>query len=290
MAKTITVNLFSVSRTPETQPLSETLQEFAGQELERRARSDIRLEKVEPHDADHLLPVKTWHLDFARSRDIGPGKMSKDRGVSDVGLEADELFGEETAALYVPDKRWLLVLNNHYGVGPSRMASYFNALDPGNFERHLMYSVEPKIDQEALRRMERMERFSEVEITANVGVFEDSDNVGESLLDAANGIRASRIYLKFIANEKYQRNNHLGLDAVKSFVTRLLGKEEIDKFKVKGADEQLEKQDRVIDLIEHKVRRRYTDRELEIVNHRYTYDSKIQLLRKACRSWLDTIG
>lgn len=291
MAKNVTINLFDVSRTPKTQSLSHTLEEFALLPLEKRARSEIRLDRVEFQPANAELPVDAWHLDFAKARDIGPGKMAKDKYIADIGLGEGELFGEETAAIYVPKKKWLLVLNNHYGVGPSRMAAYFNALDLGIAQRQLMYAINPKIDQTALERMEAMKSFAEVEITASVGAFEDGGDVGESVLQAASEIKAHRVHLRFIANEKYKRGDVLGLGAVKKMVAGLLGKDEgVDKLTVKGSEQIADKQDRVIDLIEHKIRRQYSTRELVVVNLRYTYESKIHLLRKACRGWLNSIG
>lgn len=290
MANTVTINLFEVSRTPDTQALSQTLHEFAQLPLEQRTRSDIRLDTVTLMPIDDVLPVEVWCLDFAKGRDVGPGKMARDKGVSDVGLGDDEFFGEETAALYVPNKKWLLVLNNHYGVGPSRMAAYFNALDPGNSSRHLMYSIAPKIDQAALKKMKAMKQFAEVELTASVGAFDETDGVGESVLEAASGISAQRVHLRFIANEKHKKGYILRRDAVMGLVDKLLQKsEDVDVLKIKRAEEVAEKQDRVINLIEHKIRRHYTQRDLTVTNHRYTYQSKIDLLRRACRGWLDSI-
>lgn len=291
MAKSVTINLFDVSRAEKTQKLSRTLEEFSLLPLEKRTRSEIRLDRVEFQPADVVLPVDAWHLDFAKARDIGPGKMAKDKYIADIGLGEGELFGEETAAIYVPKKKWLLVLNNHYGVGPSRMASYFNALDTGITGRQLMYSIDPKIDQTALDRMEAMKSFAEVEITASVGAFDDGGDVGESVLQAASGIKAHRVHLRFIANEKHKRGDALSLSAVKDMVTRLLRKDTgVDKLKVKGAEQLADKQDKFIDLIEHKIRRQYSTRDLVVVNLRYTYESKIHLLRKACLGWLNTIG
>lgn len=291
MAKNVTINLFDVSRPKETPPLSETLQAFSDLSLEQRTRSDVRLDQITKHAADIVLPHIAWHLDFAKSRDIGPGKMAKDQRVGDVGLSDGELFGEETAALYLPHKKWLVVLHNQYGVGPSRMASYFNALDPGNLQNPVMYSISPKIDQVALDKMKAMKQFAEIEVTASVGAFDEGGDVSESVLQAANGIKAHRVHLRFMANERHKKGQILGLGAVKNMVDKLLQKgDEVHKLKVKGADQTADAQDRVIDLIEHKLRRRYSNRELVITNHRYTYDSKINLLRKACRAWLDSIG
>lgn len=289
MAQNVTVNLFDVSRSDKTQPLSDTLKAFEQLPLEQRKRSDIRLETVCLIPSDKDIPYDVWHLDFAKQRDIGPGKMSNKKGITDITLDDGEQFGEETAALYVPEKRWLLVLNNQYGVGTSRMANYFNSLDPGNMQLHLMYSIYPKIDQSALAKMQAMQNFTEVEVVANVGAFDGIENAGESVLQAANNMTAHRVHLRFMANAPHKKGKSLSLDAARGFVNSLLGKDDgVEKLVV--TDSSAEVQDRVINLIEHKIKKPYPAKSLEIVNHRYTYDSKIKLLRRACREWLKSIG
>jgi len=292
MAKHVTINLFDVEQGETTQPLRDTLDEFASLPIDRRWRSDIRLEKVELAPADAVLRREAYHLDFAKLRDIGPGKMSHARPVGDIGMARDEMFGEESAALYLPRKNWLLVLHNQYGIGPSRMAEYFNALDPGSAERHFDYCVRPKIDTQALHKMRAMQNFSDVEVVANVGAFEGAqDAVGEAVSETVNAARAVRIHLRLMANRAYGHGGHLGIDAARQFIAKLLmNVEEVDKIKVKDANESLDMSDRVVDLIEHKIRLRYPDTMLIVSNHRYTYASKIDLLRRACSEWLRRLG
>lgn len=289
MSRKVTVNLFDVSRTDGTQPLSATLDEFAALALDQRLRTDVRLEHVDKHLPDAVLPFEVYLLNFAKAREIGPGKMAADHPVSDVGLSPDELFGEETAALYIPAKNWILVLNNHYGIGPSRMATYFNALDPGS-DRHFFYTISPKIDQTALEKMQAMPNFAEVEITANVGAFETGEMVGESVYEATSGVGAQRLSLKLCANEAHKKGHVLNLQNIRGFIDRVLARsDDVSVLKVKSADQTATDQDRVINLIEHKIKLRYSDSTLQVFNHRYTLASKINLLRKSCRHWLDTL-
>lgn len=292
MSKRVRVNLFDVLKGEQTQRLSSTLDEFASLDIDRRARGDIRLEQVYRVPADPVVPYEVFHLEFAKERPIGPGRMSRRQPVTDVGLEEDELFGEETAALYLPRKRWLVVLNNHYGVGPSRMAGYFNALDPGNPDRYLDYLVQPVIDQRALDRMRQMQRFAEIEITASVGVFgELDDDVAESVSQAANSVRAQRLTLKLMANEKNKKGSSLTPRAVRHLINRLLPRsDDIDRLKIKGDDEALENKDKVIDLLKHKISDSHPASSLKVSAHRYTHGSKMDLLRRTCRGWLETLG
>ncbi len=124
MTRYVTVNLFEVHKGARSQPLADTLDEFAAQPIRSRWRGDIRLDQVERVRGDSSLRHTAYHLDFAKGRHVGPGRMSASRAVSDVGLNGDERFGEETAALFLPHKGWLLALHNPYGVGPSRLRSW----------------------------------------------------------------------------------------------------------------------------------------------------------------------
>ncbi|QXL84119.1 DUF6731 family protein [Comamonas sp. NLF-1-9] len=291
MARTVTINLFDVTRGTKTQALAQTLQEYAALSIEQRLRDDVRLDQVQQIKADAVLKHEAFHLDFAKARPTGPGRMPPSRPVADVGLEHDELFGEETAALYLPHKNWLLTLHNQYGVGPARMASYFNALDPGSAERHFDYEIRPRIDQHALQRMKSMNGFSHVDVIASVGAFEDlTDDVSESVWQAAESVRAMRVQLRLSANPAHQRGRKLNMRAVREFIQGLLSRDDgVDKIELKSADEQLDQNDRLIDLIEQKIRLRYPATQLDVLNLRYTHDSKIALLRRACSHWLQRL-
>ncbi len=265
---------------------------FAKIPIAQRHRADIRLEQVTHVLADAVVPHDQFHLEFAKERQIGPGRMSRTAAISNVGLLGDELFGEETAALYLPSKKWLLVLNNHYGVGPSRMSEYFNALDPGNDALYLDYILQPVIDQRALERMRKVQRFAEIEITASVGVFGNLDDpLAESVLEAANGLKAQRLTLKLCANDKNKKGASLMPAAVRHFLQTMLPRsEDIDKLTIKGDDEALQDRDKVIDLLKHRIHTKYRASELQVDNHRYTHGSKMDLLRRACRGWLTSLA
>lgn len=292
MTRYVTVNLFEVHQGARTQALADTLDEFAALPIDQRWRSDIRLDQAWRVAADGVLAHVAYHLGFAKGRPIGPGRMSAHQPVTDVGLNGGEQFGEETAALFLPHKGWLLALHNQYGVGPSRMAGYFNALDPGSADRHFDYEVRPMIDRQTLARMNAMGGFAQLWVTASVGAFEAlDDEVGESVSQAADATNAMRVELRLAANALHRRGGKLNMLAARRFINGLLSHGDgVDKIEVKSSDAQLETSDRVVDLIEHKVRRRYPDTQLNVLHHRYTYASKIDLLRRACRGWLDEMG
>lgn len=289
MTKQVKISFFDVEWDAQTQPLSDTLDEFMALPLQNRWRHDIRLE-----DARAVMDngFKIYHMEFAKSREVGPGKLSDAAPLEDVGLAPDQRFGEDTSALYVPSKQWLLIMNNHYGAGPLRMAEYFNALDPGNLNRHFDYKVMPRIDKTAFRRALRSRKFGGIEIAANVGFFErgTGEPITESVSQAVDAAKAMRVTLRFEANEKYKSDRTLNFAAILKLVSRARSSDEVDKMTVKLNDDSLDARDRVIDILEQKVFHHYPDTELQVQGNRYTRGSKEVLLRKSCRAWLKLFG
>lgn len=288
MTAYVTVNLFDVFWNDDVSPrLSDVLAEFSRLPMDRRWRGDLRLENIDHFQADEVVNAEYFVLNFVKQRSIGPGKVASAIPVSDIELDEGEQFGEETTALYLPSQRWLLVMSSMHGVGPSRMAEYFNALDPGNMDRHFDYTVAPCIDRNVLRRMERMRNLTAVEVVASVGAFEHSGvDIGESVEQAAAAASAVRLSLRLEANEAHRKGSFLNFAQASAFIGSLLRRgDEVQKLDVKGA-ENADTKDELIHLIEHKIRVRRNASELNVVHHRYTYASKIDLLKRVCRGWI----
>lgn len=293
MVKEVRVNLFDVEFTDKkTQPLSDTIGEFERLGIGDRWRDGIRLDYIEHQPADQVIPKSAIYLEFTKQRSVGPGRLKEDEPIKDFDIARDEYFGEETSALFVPSRKWLLILNNHYGAGPSRMAAYFNALDPGS-QRFFDYQISPRIDSKALERMRKMQRFSQVEVSAKVGVFDvAADPLLESVHEAAGEAKAMRISLTLHANEKYKHGSSLTPNVVRRVVNRLLkNQDDVDRLVVTADDPAIGSKDRIIDLIEHKIHLPFTERDLQIsVGRRYTRNSKISLLRRSFRAWFQQFG
>ncbi len=289
MTKMVTINLFDVSWTPQTlQKLSDTLDEFHLLKLDQRWRGDIRLEQIVkmPAGTYPKLP-QLYHLDFVKKREVGPGKLGNAAPVSGIRMQKDEDFGEETAAIYVPSKKWLLILNNQAGIGPTRMAEYFNAVDPGS-SRHFAYSVDPKLDPSVLTRLGGMKNLTSVEITATVDALDTSNSqIGTAVALATRPARAERVSISLGANAGRKKLNFLKSKPVKELVDTLLGKtSEVSVLRVTGEDPTTGKKDQVINLLEHKIKRQYRADELKVVDHRYTIQSRWDMLDRALLGWI----
>lgn len=289
MTKYVTVNLFDVQASPQTaQPLSDTLKEFQALALDERWRDDIRLDQIEFRDAADGLPSR-YMLNFSRRRDVGPGKVGSKAAVQDIVMGQDEDFGEETAAVYVPRKKWLVVLNNRYGVGPSRMAEYFNALDPGNNDRHFDYQVLPKLDSDTLQQLQSMSGFRALEVTATVDALDASGSqMGQSLAAATRPAHVQTVSVSLRAKKAKGEGRGLVPDAIRRLAQGLLAQGDgVSRLQVKGSsDDCADSKDQVIDLLHQKLKQRFRHDELVVHNRRFTLDSRWRLLERALKNWL----
>ena len=289
MAKQVTIYLFDVDWSNKTQTLSDTLNEFGGISLDQRWRSEIRLDHIElsPADSTGKLPER-YHLNFTKRRDIGPGKLGDAMPISSIQLEHDEDFGEETAALYVPSKKMLLVLHNQNGIGATRMMSYLNALDPGS-SRYFDYIATVQLDATAAGKLNDMDQLKSIDVTVKVDALQTSgDNVSMSLSQATKEAGAQKISLRMQAKGTRKLPKFLDLKMASEFIKSLQQRsDDVSVLRVKGRESNNDdSSDQVIDLLKHKVKVSYRTTELEVVNHRYTEKSKRLLLDKALRQWI----
>lgn len=289
MTKKVTVNLFDISWTgKKCQRLSDTLDEFAALPIEQRWRGDIRLDTITKAAADpgRNLPTR-YHLNFTKRRDIGPGKLGTKAPISDIHLNIDEDFGEETAAVYVPSKKMLLVLHNQNGIGASRMMAYCSSLDPGT-NRYFDYSAGPRLDASVQSRLSKMTNILSVNITTTVDALQgSSDTLAMPLAQASRAVTAKKITLTLSANDTRKKSNFLSPTKAIDFVKAMLPKgDDVSSLKIKGEDPTTGATDQVIDLLKHKVKQVYSEKDLKIQNHRYTEQSRLWLIDRALRLWI----
>jgi hypothetical protein len=132
MASKMNINLFQVSREPNTADLIDLLDQVSTLQLEDRIRpmsfGQMRLDVIaQPGSAENASPY--WLLDFTKLRfDHGPGRVGRTTEISGFDLSDDEGFGEETAALYDASHNCMLVQYNHHGVRAASIEAYLNAI------------------------------------------------------------------------------------------------------------------------------------------------------------------
>lgn len=284
----VTIGLFDVSQGEHTPRLSHTIEIINELPLAQRWRGDIRLDEIAERTVEGS---RVYMLDFAKRRDIGPGRLTQGRAIQPIAMSREEAFGEETAAMYVPRRKWLLLLQNQAGIGPNRLMGYFNAVDPGNAQ--LDYSAEPRLDAEAVAKLERMRHVSTVEVTATLDALNGaSRQLGRPLAEAARPSGAQRISFTLMANVPYKRGRFLDVGPIRGLLQGLRAetggevdeRSPVSRLRVKGEDPDGDR-DMVVDLIKHRVRRRYREEELEIVDRRFTIESRWRLLERTFRAW-----
>ena len=286
MAKQVTVNIFDIDwdKKGQAQKFSETLLEFGTLKLDQRWRDDIRLEFVKE---DEILGFKVIKLDFVKKREVGPGRMANASPIQGVQMGRDENFGEETAALYVPKKQWLLVLHNQSGVGPTRITSYCNAIDPGNSERHFNYKATAKLDAEAMKKLKSMNGIRSISVTATMDALTEAEReAGTSLAAASRPAKPARINFELHANPSHKRGKFLAFPVAMNLINGLRRRgEDVTRLQVTGESDEIGGKDMMIDLLHHKIKRKFSESELSVVDHRYTRQSRLELLDRAFRGW-----
>ncbi|WP_313569990.1 DUF6731 family protein [Comamonas terrigena] len=287
MAKSVSIHLFDISWPANNSfDLTQVIENYRILGLSDRWRDDIRLDSADSFNYNGNL---FYLLNFSKRREIGPGKLGFNTPVQGVNLGHGFNFGEETTALYYPQKKALLVLYNHYGIGVTRMMEYFNSYDPGNNGVFLDFIGEVRLNAVAHSQYNKMKQIDRLYVTATIDALsEDQHTAGVSLSHATKALGGRRISFTINANEFYKNGDYLRRGPVKALVNKLLGKDssEVSVVKVKG---RVGQKDKIIDLIEQKLTAEYTDRDLQVLHNKYTLDSKKDLLLRCFNGWSNIV-
>ena len=173
------IHAFKVEKSDCSIPFKEVLQKVESEKsLKERIRlinqTELRAESIEQRNG-------LWLIDFIRIRtDHGPGKVGRDSEVEGFKFGDEEGFGEETAALFDPDKEYILVQYNHSGVRAGSMADYFSAYDTDN-----LYSFKPKYDEDVERRLINQGITRKIAFSLDITKMSEQDRLrGKSLSEA----------------------------------------------------------------------------------------------------------
>jgi hypothetical protein len=156
MKKSMKIHAYDVVSANTNANLENAITHYAGLSLELRtlnlggSAQEIRLEAAQaPQSLNN--PTAYWLLDFTKSRyENGPGKVSKATPITGFNLAENEGFGEETAALYDPAKKSLLIQYNHYGPRQSAISDYFSHI---NHTSPTIFAFNIKLDKTAEARL-----------------------------------------------------------------------------------------------------------------------------------------
>lgn len=128
--------------------------------LENRLRqlssSRIRLEDV-------LFSNNLVFANFVLFRSgSGPAIVSDSSHLAEIDIQDDQYFGEDTACLYDPDTRYILIQYNHHGPKASAIQEYLSHQEE---DRVHSYSFAPKLSESSERAIQNLALVSRVEVS-----------------------------------------------------------------------------------------------------------------------------
>jgi hypothetical protein len=214
MANAMKVHLYQVLPFDNSPDLVIVLDSVVQTPLASRLRmvgqQEIRLEEVLPPKLAGN-PTPYWLLDFTRLRfEHGPGRANRSEPIEGFDLQNDDGFGEETAALYDPAARYMLVQYNHFGVRAGAIQDYLSFFDKASSQS---YELRVKLDGTAEQRLAQKQILKKIvfkvapahmtQTQRNAGVsleraIELSDNLqGQSIEISISAGRSANAALSF---------------------------------------------------------------------------------------------
>lgn len=289
MTGSMKVHLYDVRRHT-SPPIDQTLPTIFTQPLAQRMRTianaDMRLETLAaPNSPNNNSPY--WLLDFTNLRfRHGPGKANRAAPVIGFNLGPDDGFGEETAALYDPQHRVILVQYNHHGPRASAICSYINSFD-GSTTHDYEFTV--RLDAQAANRLNGKSILKKIVVKITPPKISAAmRNGGTSLnraLQISDDLDGNTIELTITSGRS--KNGKLNFMRAKSFVQSIVQLTNttgaVDSLKVTGQASQGTPIE-VIDLIEEKMETEITNLTLG-TDLRYTQESRWTALVRARNGW-----
>jgi hypothetical protein len=281
------VHLYKVSRSDKL-PLLETLiKNIGAQPLDHRLRQvttrPIRMEDPLNPDA-HFHGV--WRLAFLKFRSEGPGRVSPHTVAQSIHLAEDESFSEDTAALYDPANKALVLQYNHYGPRAQAIEDYFTVYAAQQDEK---YTFQLQINSEAQARLQNKKLFTRLKFKVA------PDRISKHWKDANIGLATAFRRTAEIADGDWinveisldRKNHHTSLD----LLNKLGGflnlanepQEAVSQLEIAGRDDVGINVD-VVDLIKERVQRTYNGLPLD-EGRRIAMETRWNCLYDAYSSW-----
>jgi hypothetical protein len=186
-----------------------------------------------------------WELDFTKFRHTGPGRAPRDAPNEDFNLNADEFFGEETAAYFVAGRSTIAVQFNHYGPRNAAIEQYFQSM-AFDFRTKMLAPISslalvPVVRNDAFTRLSKLAAIRRMEFKVYVpGALASTHTVRPSVGQVLKGPilgNSQEMTVKLSSG----RSRSFDLQEVKSTVTDLLGLgSDLTYLKVHGAEDENE--------------------------------------------------
>lgn len=295
------VHLFEVRELNQTIPLADLLEMIKADDMAGRLRTvgqqEVRLEAISPPRSNGN-DTPYWLLDFTKIRfEHGPGKASREEPIEGFELDSDQGFGEETAALYDPNRQVMLIQYNHHGVRSGIIKNYFS-LYGHDQNRAGSYEFNIRMDENADARFAQKQVITKMHFKIAppriTGAFRANNvSLGHSL-DVSDHLGAETI--EIIVSAGRSMNAALSFARATALIRQLMrmrpagdGEDPaVSKLEVVGRDSEADAID-VVDLLRPKLEQRIGDLVLGD-DRRYTQQSRWDGLLRARNGWGNVIG
>ena len=232
---------------------------------------------------NRLLQERDYQQDcylfnFITSQFEGPGRIAPAQPSTAMGLQPQENFAHQTAALYDPALELILIESSTIGMRAGALARYFKEFArPGN-----EYLLTPRLDEDATERALRYQTIRYVEVETSSAPIRNPELANDLgvVKTLADGIGGSKVRVKISVDGP--RHRTLGVAGVRDLVRRILGRyqdERVSKLILYGRSHDDEAMD-PIDLIQHTEkydRELLIDDNLRTINHATRWQAMLDI-------------
>jgi|GEM_PF-4889859 len=100
----------------------------------------------------------------------GPGRAARNRRISDIDLDPDDFFTEETACVYDIARNYLIVQYNHYGAKISAIGEYINwVVNPAETS----HQFPPTLSEVGFKKVQSLELVKKIEMSFSLPDLEN---------------------------------------------------------------------------------------------------------------------
>ncbi len=237
MSKNINIDFYKIQMPASARESFENiLQNVIQLPIKERFR-DIRFHPVCAYQAQASWQ-QLWEGEMIRLRMNNlPVKGSRSGQIQEIVFNDDEGIGEQTAFIYHPPTRVLVLQSNQSGVSPSTFAKYFEVM--ADFSEPIY--IDPILQPDAMQRMARVQSVSKFEIRVagldNMELFQADDYGVKDMVDLTKAFNSPSISLNLSIGRKNQGS--LSVEKVKSTAQALLrganqNKQQVKTIRISG--------------------------------------------------------
>ena len=287
MAPKFRVHAFRLAKLGKSGELSRLLQKISKTPLANRTRTvygvNFRIENVSAPKGKRDY----WLFDFGRFRDDhGPGKASPNAETSGFTFEEDESFSEETAGLYIPKTRHIILQYNHHGTRAGSVEQYLSSFDDNN---DYLFELQPTLDPDTDKRYENRKSTKSITFSVDPRQVTANDRKGGASLSQLLGY-ADKSGGDTVRITVSTRSRKIGLasNVVDKTIAKLRSINENTPGTVKDLQariaEGVDEKSVTLDLLEHKLTHVFEDVPVD-KDLRMSRKNRYNALGRARNSW-----